>query len=43
MEKVSVHIVIQCFLAAFTSDVTAQLNSREKGGASDTKTQTYTT
>ena len=26
-----------CFDTAFTSDVTAQLNSRERGGAPDTK------
>ena len=34
---------LKCFLTATTSDVTAQLNSRERGGARTRKTQTYTT
>ena len=29
-----------CFGTAFTSDVTSQPNSKERGGASDSKTQT---
>ena len=30
-------VIRTCFGAAFTSDVTSQLNTRERGGASDSK------